>query len=269
MNGFYIGDIIGNAYAHENEEYNFKSTDFELFCARSKYSDDTILTVATMECLMSNNISTENMIKILKKYYELYPDQDPTMYGSGYVKWITSVDPRPRSSGANGGPMRVSPIGWYAESIEEIKALVKSLISATHNTDKALQASEIVAVTIYLLRIGKDKDYVINYLNKEYAFVLPSNYEKYRQDYTFTCDAVETIVPALLAFMYSDNFEDCLRRAVSFGGDTDTITSIAGAIAEARYEVPQAILLKARPYLPRQLTDVIDRFDRLIKERNL
>ena len=268
MDGFYIGDIIGNAYAHENEKYNLKTTDFELFCDRSKYSDDTILTVATIECLLSGEHTTNNMINILKKYYKLYPDHDPTIYGSGYVKWITSSNPGPRPSRANGGAMRVSPIGWYADSVEEVETLVDKLISATHNREEALRASKIVAVTVLLLRQNRDNDYIIKYLRDRYSFVLSNDYEKYRQDYTFTCGAIDTVIPAMLAYTRADSFEDCIRRAVSFGGDADTITSIAGSLAEARYDVPQDILSEARSFLPRQMLEVIDKFDELVKERD-
>jgi len=261
MDGFYIGNIVGSSYAHEFELLNEQIKEFELFTERSNYSDDTILTFATIDWLLHTNHTSEEMIEILRKYYDKYPDRSPTIYGKDYVNWILSKSNEFKVSTSNSGAMRSSVIGWYAKDIEEIKDLVDKAISPTHNTYEAKLGAEVVALSIFLMRNGRSKIELKNYLDYTYDYYLDQKLALLRNSYEFTNDAKETVRPALIAFLESTSFEDALRNAVSLGGDSDTIANITCSIAGAYYkDIPNFLIDKARGYLPKEFVELIEEF---------
>jgi len=267
MDGFYVGDIIGNSYTHENEKYNLKTKDFDLFTNRSKFSDDTILSFVTIYWLLYTKHTPNEMIEVLKKFYKKYPDKNPTIYGKAYVNWVTKTKDEYRKSYGNGGAMRSSVIGWYATNIEELKNLVQNAIMPTHNEKDAIIASEIVAVSVFLFRNNYSKNDVLSYIENNYNYNLNENIDEYRKNYKYTSNAKETVKPALVAFFNSMSFEDSIRNAVSFGGDTDTITTINSSIAEAYYkEIPEDILEKAKKYLPSKFIILLNEFNNICEK---
>lgn len=265
MDGFYIGNIVGSSYSHQFELLNNQITDFELFTERSSYSDDTILTFATIDWLLHTNHSSSKMISILKKYYKKYPDKTPTIYGKDYVNWILSDTKEFRTSLSNGGAMRASVIGWYAKNIEQIKDLIEKGISPTHNTYEAKLGAEVVALSVFFMKNGRSKEELKNYLDYTYDYYLDQKLILLRNSYEFTNDTKETVRPALIAFLQSNSFEETLRNSISLGGDSDTIANIACSIAEAHYkDIPKDILNKAKSYLPKEFIALLDEFKKII-----
>lgn len=268
MNGFYIGDIIGSSYAHENEAFNNKSKKFDLFTTRSKYSDETILTFATIKWLINGNLTSEKMFEIIKQTYIEYPDTKPTMYGISFANWARAKHTTFRKSSGNGGAMRVSPIAYFSKSIEELDKLVETAVRPTHNTPTGILAAKIVAHVIFQINHGMNKKQIIKYLKDTFDFDININVKKYIKEYTFTSDGMETIKPALISFLLSSNFEDSIRISVSFGGDTDTICSITAAIAEPYYKkIPPQILQKSKNYLPNEFVLLLDDFTHFLSKR--
>ena len=157
MHGFYIGDIIGSSYAHENESFNKKTKKFDLFTNRSKITDDTILTFATIKWLMSGTFTSEKMYDIIKQTYNQYPDTKPTMYGISFANWARAKSTTYRKSSGNGGAMRVSPIAYYSSTIQELDKLTELAIKPTHNTPEGLYSAKIIAHTIWQLNHGLNK----------------------------------------------------------------------------------------------------------------
>jgi len=267
MNGFYIGDIIGSAYCHENEAYNRKSKKFDLFTSRSKFTDDTILTFATIKWLMSENLSSENMYKIIKQTYHDYPDTKPTMYGISFANWARAKSTTFRKSSGNGGAMRVSPIAYFAKSIEELNKLVELSIRPTHNTPNGILAAKIVAHSIWQLLHGMNKKSLYKYLFETFGIDCKINFKNYAKAHEFTSDGLETVRAALLSFLESSNFEDSIRNAIMLGGDSDTICSIACAISEAGYNKIQPNLLQnAKSYLPNEFVLLLAEFDDFLQK---
>ena len=158
MNGFYVGDIIGNSYTHENESFNKKTKQFDLFTNRSKFSDDTILTCATIEWLINTNKTSEEMRQLIIKYYNNYPDRTPTIYGPEFAEWAKNGCLHYRASYSNGGAMRSSPIGWYAKTLSEIDSLIENGISVTHNTKTGKLGAKIVCYAIFYLKNSYSKE---------------------------------------------------------------------------------------------------------------
>lgn len=265
MDGFYIGNIVGSSYSHEFQMLNTQIKDFELFTDRSFYSDDTILTFATIEWLLHTNHTSEEMIKILREYYERFPDKTPTIYGKDYVNWILSNTKEFNKSTSNGGAMRSSVIGWFAKDVDEIKDLVEKAISPTHNTLEAKLGAEVVAIAVFCAKNGRSKEEIKNYLDYTYDYYLDQKLVLLRNSYEFTNNTKETVRPALIAFLQSDSFEDALRNAVSLGGDCDTIANITCSIAGAFYkDIPNSIIEKAKSYLPNEFVMLLDEFKKSI-----
>ena len=265
MDGFYIGNIVGSSYAHEFELLNMQIKEFELFTERSNYSDDTILTFATIDWLLHTNHTSKEMIDILKSYYERFPDKSPTIYGKDYVNWILSDSNDFNTSSSNGGAMRASVIGWYAQDINELKELIDTSISPTHNTFEAKLGAEIVALSVFFMKNGRSKDELKNYLDYTYDYYLDQKLLLLRNSYEFTNDTKETVRPAIIAFLESTSFEDALRNAVSLGGDSDTIANITCSIAGAYYQdIPNSILEKAKSYLPEEFVELLNEFKKKV-----
>lgn len=258
MNGFYIGNIVGSSYSHQYEKLNEQIKDFELFTERSSYSDDTILTFATIDWLLHTNHTSEEMISILKDYYQRYPDKEPTIYGKDYVNWISSNPSDFKKSSSNSGAMRASVIGWYSNSLEQIKDLVDKAISPTHDSFEAKLGAEVVAICVFMMKNNRSKEELKNYIDYTYDYYLDQKLVLLRNSYEFTNDTKETVRPAIIAFLESTSFEDALRNAVSLGGDCDTIANITCSIAEAYYkDIPNSIVEKAKAYLPEEFVELL------------
>lgn len=259
MNGFYIGNIVGSSYSHEFEKLNNQTKEFELFTDRSNYSDDTILTFATIDWLLHTNHSSQDMINILKSYYKKFPDREPTIYGKDYVNWILSNPSDFKKSWSNSGAMRSSVIGWYSNSLEEIKDLVDKAISPTHDTLEAKLGAEVVAICVFMMKNNRSKEELKKYIDYTYDYYLDQRLALLRNSYEFTNDTKETVRPAIIAFLESTSFEDALRNAISLGGDCDTIATITCSIAEAYYkDIPDSLLNKAKSYLPKEFVELLD-----------
>ena len=259
MNGFYIGNIVGSSYSHEFEKLNTQTKDFDLFTERSNYSDDTILTFATIDWLLHTSHTSEEMIETLRSYYQKYPDREPTIYGKDYVNWILSNSNEFKKSWSNSGAMRASVIGWYGNSLEEIKDLVDKAISPTHDTLEARLGAEVVAISVFMMKNNRSKEELKNYIDYTYDYYLDQKLVLLRNSYEFTNDTKETVRPAIIAFLESTSFEDALRNAVSLGGDCDTIANITCSIAEAYYkDIPNSIVEKAKSYLPEEFVVLLE-----------
>jgi ADP-ribosylglycohydrolase len=238
---------------------NAQTKDFDLFTNRSNYTDDTILTFATIDWLLHTNHSSKEMINTLKRYYQRFPDREPTIYGKDYVNWILSDSSSFKKSWSNSGAARASVIGWFGNSLEEIKDLVDKAISPTHDTLEAKLGSEVVAICVFMMKNGRPKEELKNYIDYTYDYYLNQKLVLLRNSYEFTNDTKETVRPAIIAFLESTSFEDALRNAVSLGGDCDTIATITCSIAEAYYKnIPNSIVDKAQSYLPKEFVELLN-----------
>ena len=269
MDGFYCGDIIGNSYTHENESFNHKTKDFELFTERSKFSDDTILTFATIQFLMQNEKTPQKMAEIIKEFYSRYPDKTPTIYGETFATWAKNGCQTFRKSASNGGAMRISPVGWFASNTQEIDNLVDIILTSTHNTYLGKTGAKIVCYSILFLRQGLKKEELKTKIEDIFKIDLSENINDYRNKYTYTSSAIETVRPALISFLNSTSYEDCIRNAVSFGGDTDTITTIASSISEAFFGVDDDIKARAYSFLPEEFKLLLTQFNTLLANKHL
>lgn len=253
MIGAIIGDIVGSEYEfHNTNNYNFK-----MFGPESKFTDDSVCSLAIAYSLLLGGTRPEDFKNALLEICPRYPYAG---YGQMFFDWLfTQKDRKPYNSYGNGAAMRISAVGWFAKSAHDVKCLSHNATCVTHNHKEGLKGAGIVAMMIYLIRQGKDKAFLWQYASKYYD-LNPMRFKKTKVHGPEICQI--TVPQALHCFFVSKDFEDCLRLAVSMGGDSDTLACIACSIAEAYYGVPEWMKEKCYEKLSPQLRDILKSFDR-------
>lgn len=229
MLGAIIGDTVGSVY----EFNNIKTKDFPLMSPGSELTDDSIMTLAITECIQKGIINDkEKIVDTLKKWGRAYPNAG---YGGMFYRWLFSSMRDSYNSFGNGAAMRISAVGWYANSEDEVRQMSKSLTEVTHSHPEGIKGAEVTSMCVYYARIGKSKEFIKSYVEQYYD--LNFDYEDLRKNYYHGEEICQNTVPqAIYCFLISKNFEDCLRTTISIGGDCDTTASISCAIAEAYYD---------------------------------
>ena len=243
--GATAGDIIGSIYEFDN----VYSTDFPLFSDGCCATDDSIMTFATMDVLINKGDYSETY----QRYGRKYPDPDYGGYGGNFNEWIYSQYPRPYNSWGNGSAMRVSPIGWAFDTLEQTIEEAKNSAIVTHNHPEGIKGAQATASAIYLARNGKTKDEIKNYIISTFNYDLDRKIDDIREIYDFDVSCQGSVPEAIIAFLESTDYENAIRLAISIGGDSDTIGCITGGIAEAFYGcVPDNIINKVLEILPEE-----------------
>ncbi len=249
MIGAIAGDIIGSIY----ELHNIHRTDFPLFGEGCRFTDDTVLTVATADAILSGG----DYAAAYRDYYRRYPERG---YGPMFRRWGASREGVPYGSLGNGSAMRVSPVGWAFDTLEEVLDEARKSAGVTHNHPEGIKGAQAVAAAIFLARTGSGKAGIQEYIGTTFGYRLNLSLERIREDYPPDVTCPGSVPQAITAFLLSGSVEDTIRNAVSLGGDSDTVACIAGGIAEAFFGgVPGSIEERVFGYLDDQLSDVIER----------
>ena len=259
MLGAIIGDIVGSPY--EFDENNIKTKDFPLFSKYSYFTDDTVMTVTVAEALLnagtmaSLNEIRASVVKQMQSWGLRYPNAG---YGVRFMRWLTARNPQPYNSWGNGSAMRVSSVGWLYDSLERTLDVAKATADVTHNHPEGIKGAQATAAAIYLSRNGKDRSEIRAYIEKTFGYDFSRTCDDIRPTYRHVESCQETVPEALTAVWEGKDFEDTIRLAVSLGGDSDTLTCIAGGVAEAIWGVPEEIKLKALSRLPEEMNVVYE-----------
>ena len=250
MLGAIIGDVIGSVF-----EFNpTKSPDFVLFTAASKFTDDTVLTIAVAACLLND----KEYPKTLKDFTLRYPHRG---FGSRYFNWAHSDNDQPYFSFGNGSAMRVSPIGFAFRAREKVLAEARKSASVTHNHPEGIKGAQATALAIFLARQGASKFEIKTQIESDFGYDLHRNYRDIQPEYYFNETCQGSVPEAIIAFLASEDFEDAIRKAIALGGDADTQACIAGGIAEAFYKnIPAEFIAQTTCRLPEEFIEIIDRF---------
>jgi len=250
MLGAIAGDVIGSYY----EFARTKRTDFPLFVPESRFTDDTVLTVAHAESLLRSR----PYLDVLLEYVKAYPHAG---YGINFAVWVRSGNRAPYGSYGNGSAMRVSPAAYGHDTLEEVIAAAKRSAAITHNHREGVRGAEAVAAAIYLARTGSSKEDIRHQVMERFGYDLRTTVDELRPDYVFDETCQGTVPAAIVAFLDSSDFESAIRLAVSLGGDADTLACITGGIAEAYYGgVPPEIERAVLERLDRRLNQVVREF---------
>ena len=251
MIGAIAGDVIGSIFEH----HAVKSTQFPLFSPYSRFTDDTVLTVAIADSILRK----VNYATSLKRFGQKYPNAG---YGSSFYKWIYAADDKPYNSWGNGSAMRVSPVGFAFNSVDVVLHEAKKSAKVTHNHPEGIKGAQATALAVFLARSGKSKATIKQEISDRFLYNLNRTLEEIRPDYGFDISCQGSVPEAIIAFLEAKDFEDAIRNAVSLGGDSDTLACISGGIAQAYYQdIPREIISNVRKRLPEELLSIIDEFN--------
>lgn len=262
MLGAVAGDIIGSPY--EFNRNNIKTTEFPLFCERSRFTDDTVMTFAVAQALMraipvrggvpDKNEFLEILIDSMHELGHAYPNIG---YGSKFVLWLSHRSRTPYGSIGNGSAMRVSPVAWAFDDLETVEIFAGLSAIVSHNHPEGIKGAQSTASAIFLARSGNSKEQIRDFITERYSYDLSRTLDEIRPSYKFDATCPGSVPEAITAFLDGESFEDTVRKAVSIGGDSDTIACIAGGIAEAFYgQVPEGIMREAMLRLDDNLREI-------------
>ncbi len=267
MYGAILGDIIGSPYEFDQGD---KTKDFPLFIEDSDFTDDSVMTIAVAEALMDSRGKTDEetrkaLVDSMRKWGRRYPYAG---YGGMFRRWLREADPQPYGSYGNGSAMRASAAGWLYDGFEETWKKARLTAEVTHNHPEGIKGAECVAVVIWLARNGKSKEEIRKTVEETFGYDLSRTCDEIRPGYCHKESCQETVPEAVTAFLEGKDFEDVIRTAVSLGGDCDTLTCIAGSMAEAMYGVPEHLKQECRERLEPDMVKVLDRFGKYLENRN-
>ncbi|GHV96525.1 hypothetical protein AGMMS50293_28450 [Spirochaetia bacterium] len=254
--GAIAGDVIGSCY----EWHNVKTTDFTLFSGHSRFTDDSVLTFATMDYLLNNK-------SIAETYHKYGNDYPHAGYGGKFKGWLHSDDLKPFNSWGNGSAMRVSPVGWAFNTLEEVLEQAKASAEVTHNHPEGIKGAQAVASSVFLARTGKTKGEIKQYVIEKFGYDLDRKINDIRIHYEFDVSCQGSVPEAIIAFLESTDYENAIRLAISLGGDSDTIGCITGGIAETFYKnVPDNIVENVLALLPPNFVKLLEEFSMKYKD---
>lgn len=264
MYGAILGDMIGAPYEFSQAP---RDKGFPLFIEGSHFTDDSVMTVAVAEALLDtlgadDQTVSEALMAAMQHWGRCYPNAG---YGGRFRHWLVAEQPAPYGSFGNGSAMRVSAAGWLCDSLAETRRLARLSAAVTHNHPEGIKGAEAVASAIFLARQGSTKEAMRAFISETFGYDLSRSCDDIRPMYTFNETCQGTVPEAITAFLEGENFEDVIRTAVTLGGDCDTLTCIAGSIAEAFYGVPQKLVDACRARLPEDMLAVVDHFQQVIR----
>lgn len=272
MLGAIIGDMAGTKFEYQefldsrkgiiNIERRRSILDIneDLITSDSFVSDDSILTIAVAEAIVYGRDYMEALKKYGKEYGSKPLEKEnffKSAFSPAFIKWANLNNLEYSTSIGNGAAMRVSPVGYLFNSLEKVQLEAKRSAIPSHNSSEAIKGAESLASTIFLARNKKSKEYIKNYITEKYGYSLEYNLEKLQETNVFngTCDI--TVPQAIFIFLNSNSFEDSIRKAISIGGDTDTIACMVGSISEAYYGIPKSLRNKALDIIPEQFKHIL------------
>ena len=264
MLGAIIGDIAGSRF----EFNNHRSKEFKLFTDKCFATDDSIMTLAVAKAIMEAERSEGSAgrddafytalgdltVKSMREIGQRYPNCG---YGGRFHHWMFSRNPRPYDSFGNGAAMRVSPVGFAARTLSEVRQMSEAVTAVTHNHPEGLKGAEATAVAVFMARNGATPEEIRETIVRDY-YPLDFTIDSIRESYQFNETCQETVPQAIEGFLESSSFEDAIRTAISVGGDSDTLAAITGGIAEAHYGVPADLRERALHFLDKDLRAIYD-----------
>lgn len=266
MLGAIFGDIVGSVY----EFNNTKRVDFPLLTKWSRPTDDSVMTLAVARGLMnawekSDEEIKSELIRSMQALGRRYPNAG---YGGTFAKWLLKKNPRPYNSYGNGSGMRVSSVGWMCRSLEETLHIARLTAEVSHDHPEGIKGAQAIASCVFLAKSGLSKEEICIYAADTFNYNMNRTLDEIRPKYHFDVSCQGSVPEAIIAFRESSNYEDAVRKAVSLGGDSDTIACMAGAIAEAYYGMPEDFKQAALQFLGPECREIAEQFQRFCHEQS-
>ncbi|MFO7965379.1 MAG: ADP-ribosylglycohydrolase family protein [Desulfobacterales bacterium] len=250
MIGAIAGDIIGSVY----EAHPIKTKDFPLFHPRCRFTDDSVLTIAVAQAILTDG-------DYRRWIWEIGRRHPHAGYGGSFILWLSSGDPQPYNSWGNGSAMRVSPVGWAFDAVDDVLREAARTAEISHNHPEGIKGAQATALSVFLARTTRNKEWIKREIIERFGYDLDRTVDRIRPSYGFDVSCRGTVPEAIISFLEADGYEDTVRNAVSLGGDSDTLACIAGGIAEAYYgPVAGHITEKVKKLLAADLLPITERF---------
>ena len=272
MLGAIIGDTVGSVY----EFNNIKTTHFPLFDPQCDYTDDSIMTMAVADWLLTDpQHGMDTLETIFLDFAKKYPCPMGG-YGGGFSRWLFHPEElsddgsrdfkpgtrHPYNSFGNGAAMRCSANGWMFDTLEETERVAGLSAAITHSHPEGIKGAQSTAAAIFMARNGKSKEEIRDYISMKYGYDLNRTCDEIRPVYDWDSSCQGTVPEAMVAFFDSTDFESAIRLAVSLGGDSDTLACITGGIAEAYYKkIPNGMALKIWGLIPDDFKDILRKME--------
>ena len=261
MIGAIIGDTVGSRF--ERRGNRIKTKDFDLITEECSFTDDTVLTLATADCIL--NDPTLNYTQYYMKWGQKYPRCG---FGGMFVNWMYSDNNEPYNSFGNGSAMRVSPVAYAYETLNEVLEAAKNSAEVTHNHPEGIKGAQSTAAAIFMARRGFLKSEIKDYIEETFNYDLSRTTDDIRQWYGFDVTCQGSVPESIICFLESDDYVDCIRLAVSLGGDSDTMAAIAGSIAEAFYkEIPSWLEDVTKSKMTKEMLKVFNDFNAKFRQK--
>ncbi len=252
MIGAIAGDVIGSVY----EARPIKTKDFPLFHPRCRFTDDSVLTIAVAQAILMDGDYRRWVWEIGRRH----PNAG---YGGSFIGWLHSSDPQPYNSWGNGSAMRVSPVGWAFDAVDDVLREAERTAEISHNHPEGIKGAQAAALAVFLARTTRDKGLLKEEIAGRFGYDLDRTVDRIRPSYGFDVSCKGTVPEAVIAFLDAGDYEDAVRNAVSLGGDSDTLACITGAIAEAYYgRIGQDVVEKVQSCLTPDLWSITEKFRR-------
>lgn len=267
MVGAILGDIIGSPYEFDRGD---KSKDFPLFSKESTFTDDTVMTLVVAQTFLeaqpdaSDDWILQDLAKRMRKIGKMYPNSG---YGLRFQNWLYDDEAPAYNSLGNGSAMRVSAVAWLYDDMDSVRHAAKLSAEVTHNHPEGIKGAEATAAIIFMARTGSSKAEIKEYVEREFGYELNRTCDEIRPSYHHVETCMETVPEAITAFLEGEDFEDVIRTAVSLGGDCDTLTAIAGSMAEGFYGVPDELREECYKRLPEHLLNILKDFENRLEGR--
>ncbi|GIV64025.1 MAG: hypothetical protein KatS3mg045_1364 [Bellilinea sp.] len=251
MLGAIAGDVLGSVYEH----HPIQAEDFNLFHPNCTFTDDSVMTIAIAHAILHG----QNYATAMKYYGRLYPHAG---YGGRFISWIFEDEVRPYNSWGNGAAMRVSPIGFAFADIETVLSEAARSAEVSHNHPEGIRGAQATALAVFLAKQGIKKTVMREVISQRFGYDLTQSLAEIRASYSFDVSCQGSVPPALIAFFESRDYEDAIRKAISLGGDSDTLACITGGIAHAYYQhIPPEIVEFVRGRLPDEFIEILEEFE--------
>lgn len=285
MLGAIIGDIAGSTYEvseinrrKKKEKISFeervKILDKEtpLFKEGSSYTDDSVLTCAIADALLHDAYFVGDFEKYLKEYglREIslgFDKYGRNRFGKGFTSWVLGKDFT--NSYGNGCAMRICSVPMLCDTKDQIEIISHNATYPTHNHTDSIKAVDAVCLAIFYAKQKKEKSFIKKEIENKCGYDLNFDLEELQKTYEFSVLASGSVPQAIFCFLESNDFEDAIRKAISIGGDSDTIASITGAIAENYYGIPKEIKKEALKFVPEYMSDVLVDFYSTLYQKEL
>lgn len=260
--GGIVGDILGSKYELEKDKQKVKSLAGKHHLKSSvamTYTDDSVLSLAVAKWLADDPThDKQTLIDLFKYFGRRYM---PYSFEKDFRAWVRSDSREPYGANTNCSAMRVAPVAWYAQSLDECLALAKTTAEVTHNSDEGIRGAQAIAAAIFLNKTRHSKSDIKSYIEQTFGYDLSRTTDEIRPSYAFEIACDKTVAESIICFLEAESFEDAVIGAISLGGDTDTMGCMAGNIAAASMDVPLELAIFAWERLPLELRAILEEFN--------